>query len=138
MPKVNEGKKFDVDLSFGEDAERWVAWVFEVGGKRVECKAERDWWLKTGNIVFEVSCRGRASGLKTTLAHWWAQVLTHNGMPQGMVVFNTSLLLYNLRRLYSQGRVKLKSIGDDNASLCVVVPIAMIGELFVPLPVGGK
>ena len=72
--KYNKDNKFDVDLEFGEKFEKSVAKILTLG--KVEIKTERDTWKRTGNIAIELSSRVKLSGLNTTQADWWAQVLT--------------------------------------------------------------
>ena len=126
--------KFDIDLDFGRLLEKWLESLFygETQG-RVEVKTERDLWLKTGAIAFEVECRGRPSGLETTEAEWWAHVLTVDGRAVGMYFWRTSVLrerLHALRELKKDGPVKEVSGGDDNASKLLLVPLDCIHLLF--------
>ena len=77
--------KFDVDLKFGEKFEKSFAKILSVG--KVEVKTERDIWKRTGNIAIELASRGKLSGLNTTKAEWWAQVLTIEGNIEGVLMF---------------------------------------------------
>ena len=118
--------KFDVDLKFGQEGEEWLKLLL-VDNARVEVKRERDQWASTGNIVFEVECRGKPSGLEATDAEYWVHVLDLGGVPQSMFLWRTDVLrerLYALWSLGSDGPVKEQFGGDDNASRLLVVPLA--------------
>ena len=52
--------RFDIDLKFGQIYEEKIRKIF--AGK-IEVKAERDIWKRTGNIAIEVRCKGKPSGL---------------------------------------------------------------------------
>ena len=67
--------KFDLDLDFGKVGEKYIEQVFE-GDGRIEVKTERDIWATTGNIAIEVRCRGKLSGISTTDARTWIQLLS--------------------------------------------------------------
>lgn len=68
---------FDIDLRYGQVAEKSVANILSV--ETVEVKRDRR-WIETGNIYIETECRSQngdwyASGLRATKATHWALVL---------------------------------------------------------------
>ena len=48
-PKVEDRKKFDIDLQYGQVREKIVADMLQ--DKKIEVKSERGMWLQTGNIA---------------------------------------------------------------------------------------
>ena len=86
----NHDNKFDLDLQYGQDGERWLAWLGTDQAK-VEVKTERDQWAHTGNAVFEFTSRGKPSGIAVTQADYWVHNFHLNGRtmltfprPQGL------------------------------------------------------
>jgi len=66
---LNNDKRFDIDLQYGQVFERKVADMLQ--NSKIEVKTERDKWKDTGNIVIEFESRGRPSGISTTEAEYW-------------------------------------------------------------------
>ena len=69
----NNNKKFDIDLQFGQEGERWLVWLGTDQAK-VEVKMERDKWMSTGNAIFEIESRGNPSGVYASEADYWAHL----------------------------------------------------------------
>ena len=88
---INELRKFDVDLEFGQTWEKHIDEMFS-GAKTCEIKTERDIWSHTGNICIEIESRGRPSGLATIEAELWVQNLVKNGELVCSLVFKTDKL----------------------------------------------
>ena len=63
-PKIEDRKKFDIDLEYGKVREQQVADMLQ--DKKIEVKSERDVWQKTGNIAIEYECYGKPSGINAT------------------------------------------------------------------------
>jgi hypothetical protein len=63
---MNNDKRFDLDLQYGQVFEQKVADMLQ--NKKIEVKTERDKWKSTGNIVIEFESRGRPSGIASTEA----------------------------------------------------------------------
>jgi hypothetical protein len=68
---------FDLDLRYGQVAERSVANILSI--ETVEVKRDRR-WIETGNIYIETACRSQGgewyySGINATKATHWALVL---------------------------------------------------------------
>ena len=119
--KYNKDNKFDVDLEFGEKFEKSVAKILTLG--KVEIKTERDTWKRTGNIAIELSSRGKLSGLNTTQADWWAQVLTLDGAIVGIYMWPITLLKQIVRHSVKYGRGRMAMGGDDDTSELALVPL---------------
>ena len=60
-PKIQDRKKFDLDLKYGLVKEKIVADMLQ--DKKIEVKSERGMWLKTGNIAIEYESYGKPSGI---------------------------------------------------------------------------
>lgn len=66
---MNNDKRFDIDLQYGQVFERKVADMLQ--NSKIEVKTERDKWKDTGNIAIEFQSRGKPSGISTTEAEYW-------------------------------------------------------------------
>ena len=66
---MNNDKRFDIDLSFGQIFEQKVADMLQ--NSKIEVKTERDMWKQTGNIAIEFESRGKPSGISSTEAEYW-------------------------------------------------------------------
>jgi len=119
--KYNKNNKFDVDLEFGEKFEKSVAKILTLG--KVEIKTERDTWKKTGNIAIELSSRGKLSGLNTTKADWWVQVLTIKEDIVGIYMWPVELLKKIVKQSVINGRGKMVMGGDNDTSELALIPI---------------
>lgn len=119
--KYNKNNKFDVDLEFGEKFEKSVAKILTLG--KVEIKTERDKWKKTGNIAIELSSRGKLSGLNTTKADWWCQVLTLEGDIVGIYMWPIDLLKSIVKHSVKYGRGRMTMGGDNDTSELALVPL---------------
>lgn len=117
--------KFDVDLQFGQEGERWLTWL-GTDQARVEVKTERDTWASTGNAVFEYECRGKPSGIAVTEADYWVHIFRLGDRNLFSLVLDTIQLKEWLRMAYKAPDsfgVRLALGGDDNASRVILVPI---------------
>ena len=123
--KYNKDNKFDVDLKFGEKFEKSLAKMLSID--KVEIKTERDIWKKTGNIAIELASRGKLSGLNTTEAEWWAQVLTIKGEIEGVLIFPVKKLIKIVKKSVFKGEGRMVMGGDDSDSQMALLPIK---ELF--------
>ena len=122
---MNDRAKFDLDLQYGQQGERWLTWLGTDQAK-VEVKTERDAWAITGNAVFEYECRGKPSGIAVTEADYWCHILRLNDLPQATYLWRTEDLKVFLRKcLSTQGYAGSRSTsgGDDLASKVILVPI---------------
>ena len=123
MP-MTEGycKGFDIDLEFGKMGEKFVSEVFE-GNSKVEVKTERDIWKKTGNIVIELRCKGKPSGISTTEATVWIHLLAYKGVIEGGFLLKVDELKDKIKKLYNEGNLNLSMGGDNNESQNALLPI---------------
>tara|TARA_R100000664_G_scaffold31493_1_gene45139 strand:- start:10 stop:429 length:420 start_codon:yes stop_codon:yes gene_type:complete len=122
MPLTKEKSNFDADLDFGKISEQEVVDMFESDG-RIEVKTERDTWMRTGNIAFEIRYKGNPSGISTTKATWWIQALNYNNQNIMMLTFKISLLRVILKRMVKEKIAEIKKGGDDNNSTIILTPI---------------
>tara|TARA_R100000773_G_scaffold34086_1_gene29080 strand:- start:558 stop:965 length:408 start_codon:yes stop_codon:yes gene_type:complete len=128
MPRTQDKSNFDVDLDFGEVSEQVIVDMFEHDGK-IEVKTERDTWMSTGNIAFEIrGYKGRKSGLSTTEAKWWIQVLTFNNKTLMMLTFNVDILKKVLKKMHREHKVKIVKGGDKDYSTIILAPITKLIE----------
>ena len=119
--KYNKDNKFDVDLKFGEKFEKSLAKMLSID--KVEIKTERDIWKKTGNIAIDLASRGKLSGLNTTEAEWWAQVLTIKGEIEGVLIFPVKKLIKIVKKSVFKGEGRMVMGGDDNTSEIALIPL---------------
>ncbi len=122
MPLTKEKSNFDADLDFGKISEQEVVDMFESDG-RIEVKTERDTWMRTGNIAFEIRYKGNPSGISTTKATWWIQALNYNNQNIMMLTFKISLLRVILKRMVKEKIAEIKKGGDNNNSTIILTPI---------------
>lgn len=105
---------FAFDLQMGQDEEIWLADLLR--GKTVEVK--RDYLAgRTGNLFVEFSSRGKASGLATTRADFWAFILDG----ERVIIVPVGFLQLRARQAYKEGR-RVRG-GDSNTSEGVLVRI---------------
>ena len=117
--------KFDIDLKFGQIYEEKIRKIF--AGK-IEVKAERDIWKKTGNIAIEVRYKGEPSGLSVTEADWWIHLLTYKNKVEMGFMFKVSRLKKMIKNKVKKDKVCMMYGGDDNQSELVLIPIKEITE----------
>lgn len=110
---------FAYDLKLGQDEEVWLAELLR--GKTVEVK--RDYKAaQTGNLFVEYRSRGKASGLATTRADFWAFILDG----QRVIIVPTEHLKKVAQRAYNAGRT-IRG-GDSNTSEGVLVKVREMVE----------
>lgn len=128
---LNRNNKFDVDLQYGQDGERWLIW-FGTDQAKVEVKTERDKWLETGNAVFEYSSRGKPSGFAVTEADYWLHIFKEKERIAMAFIFNIIELKTFLRLVYknpNKYNARLCKGGDDNTSDVILLPIAQLHRI---------
>jgi hypothetical protein len=124
--------KFDLDLKFGQVGEQWLKTLGAPGGLKIEVKTERDQWFATGNIVFEFRCRGKPSGVATTEADFWVQILSKDGAVYGIFGWPTAQLKAFLRLVVKRPGdygARIVHGGDDKASEMLVIPISELHHI---------
>jgi len=119
--RYNKDNKFDIDLKFGEHFEKSLAKILTMG--KVEVKTERDKWKETGNVAIELSSRGKLSGLNTTKAEWWAQLLTIKGEINAVMMFPVERLKKIVKESIHNGKGRMTMGGDDDTSELALVPL---------------
>ena len=104
---------FNYDLEFGHEGEGRVIGIFNSGAKlevKRDCKIE-----ETGNLYVEFECRGKPSGIITSMADWW---IFQNKDLTLMLWFQREKLLSACQRMIeenSQG-IKVMVGGDEDKS----------------------
>ena len=110
-PKIEDRKKFDIDLEYGKVREQQVADMLQ--DKKIEVKSERDVWQKTGNIAIEYECYGKPSGINATESDYWFHNLCIGSETFATIVFDTASLKRIINNLDNK---RVVSGGDHNAS----------------------
>ena len=119
--KINELRKFDVDLEFGKQWEEHIDDVFS-GATKCEVKTERDKWASTGNICIEIESYGKPSGLTSTEAEVWVHNLVKDNELCCSLMFNTD----KLREVMKEMKPFTGMGGDNNASKLYLVNISKL------------
>tara|TARA_R110001632_G_scaffold41428_3_gene104060 strand:+ start:1469 stop:1813 length:345 start_codon:yes stop_codon:yes gene_type:complete len=114
---VNYNSDFRHDLEVGQVAERELGEIFE--GKKVEVKNDLR-ALDTGNVYVEYESRGKASGIATSEAEWYAFKLS-----------DTQIRLIKTKHLKElcRGYVNTerdKKGGDSNTSKGILLPLTKL------------
>ena len=124
MPRVDYKKfNFDLDLELGQKGEDYVLKVFESGNK-IEVKTECNAWQRTGNIAIEISHTGKNSGITTTDAETWVQVLMKDDKVVGSIVLPVDYLKKQIKKLVRSKKARIfKTNKKDGYSDFVLVPI---------------
>ena len=110
-PKIEDRKKFDIDLEYGKVREQQVADMLQ--DKKIEVKSERDVWQKTGNIAIEYEYYGKPSGINATESDYWFHNLCIGDETFATLVFDTTALKRIIANLDKKRSV---TGGDNNAS----------------------
>ena len=107
-PSLQDRKKFDLDLKYGQVREKYVADMLQ--DKKIEVKSERDMWQRTGNIAIEYESYGKPSGINATEADNWFHNLCFGDDVFCTLVFNVD----NLKKLIDKLDYKRSVAGGDN------------------------
>ena len=113
-PKIEDRKKFDLDLQYGQVREKIVADMLQ--DKKIEVKSERGMWLKTGNIAIEYESYGKTSRINHTDSDYWFHNLCVEDEVFGTLVFETKMLKKIINASINANQVRSVSGGDHNAS----------------------
>lgn len=119
--KTNNDSRFDIDLRYGQNIENKLIAALE---GTIEVKAERDLWLKTGNIAIEYECRGKPSGIAVTESDYWAQALVVENEPQVYILWPIDSIKRIAREYVRMGKVVMG--GDDNTAKMFLIPLKEI------------
>lgn len=105
---------FKYDLKLGQIHEKWLGTLFT--DSTIEVK--RDYMAdRTGNVFIEFESRGRPSGISTSMAEYWAFVLTDHRI----VIVPTDVLKELAREQYRKSGI-VKG-GDSNTSRGVLIKV---------------
>lgn len=114
---MNNDKRFDIDLQYGQIFEQKVADMLQ--NKKIEVKTERDMWKSTGNIVIEFESRGKPSGIASTEAEYWFHNLAIGEDIVMTLVFPTK----TLRNYITQNMPRMVRGGDNNTSRLYLIKL---------------
>ena len=114
---MNNDKRFDLDLAYGQVFEHKVAEI--LGQSKIEVKTEKDKWKTTGNIVIEFSSRGKPSGIITTEADYWL----HNLAMGDTIVCSLLLPVRTLRAYIKANNPRVVNGGDDMTSKLYLIKL---------------
>ena len=114
---MNNDKRFDIDLQYGQVFERKVADMLQ--NKKIEVKTERDMWKQTGNIAIEFESRGKPSGINSTEADYWFHNLAIGEDIVMTLVFPTK----TLRNYIAQSMPRMVRGGDNNTSRLYLIKL---------------
>jgi hypothetical protein len=114
---MNNDKRFDIDLSFGQCFEQKVADMLQ--NSKIEVKTERDKWKDTGNIVIEFESRGRPSGIASTEADYWF----HNLAMGDDIVMTLVFPIKTLRNYIAKKHPRMVRGGDDMTSRLYLIKL---------------
>ena len=120
-PKIEDRKKFDLDLQYGQVKEKIIADMLQ--DKKIEVKSERGMWLQTGNIAIEYECYGKPSGIAATESDYWFHNLCIDDETFCTLVFKTDSLKKIIDNLDYKRSV---SGGDHNASKMYLVNLQTV------------
>ena len=113
-PNVEDRKKFDLDLQYGQVREKIVADMLQ--DKKIEVKSERGMWLQTGNIAIEYESYGKPSGINATDSDYWFHNLCVGDQVFGTLVFETKMLKKIINASIKANQIRTVSGGYHNAS----------------------
>lgn len=114
---MNNDKRFDLDLQYGQVFEQKVADMLQ--DSKIEVKTERDMWKSTGNIVIEFESRGRPSGIAATEAGYWFHNLAIGDNIVMTLVFPTK----TLKNYIVKNNPRMVRGGDDMTSRLYLIKL---------------
>ena len=117
-PKIEDRKKFDIDLTYGTIREEKIAEMLT--NKKIEVKSEKDLWQNTGNICIEYESYGKPSGIRATESDYWFHNLCVGDNEFCTLVFKTDVLKTIVDKVNTFRTV---SGGDHNASKMFLVSL---------------
>jgi|TARA_R100000353_G_scaffold19527_1_gene18005 hypothetical protein len=110
----NYNTDFRYDLELGQLGEKHLGKILD--NKKVEVKTDYQ-AMQTGNLFIEYYSRGKASGITTTEADWFAFILSNEKL-----IFISTKKLKDICRPYLWTKRDVKG-GDDNTSQGILLPI---------------
>ena len=135
MPLSRHDKsKFDLDLDWASVYEQEVVDMFEHNGQ-IEVKAERDQWLRTGNVAVELyriykeNNKKVYSGLYDTDAYWWHISFVSNNLTRRIFAIKVKELRYMIKKFGKENKYKITPMGDQNGKFITYGMLIPIWEL---------
>ena len=116
--KYCHNSNWDVDLKHGQHHEKEFMKSIGHSGDKIEIKAERDWWNKTGNILIEVERDGKPSGISVTKASIWVQTFTKGKVQY----FSIVIPVKRLKKLVKKYKDNFKMVGDGRRTKGILIP----------------
>lgn len=108
---------FKYDLKLGQIGEQHLAKILQ--NKKIEVKTDYK-ATQTGNIFVEYFSRGKASGISTTQAEWYAYLLSND-----KIILISTKKLKQICRKYLWTTRDVKG-GDNNTSQGILLPIKQL------------
>jgi hypothetical protein len=118
LKKWNKNSNWDADLKHGEHHEKEFMKAINHPLAKIEIKAERDWWDKTGNILIEVARDDKPSGIMVTKSTTWVQTFTKGDKQYFSIIFKTK----DLKKLVRKYKHNYKMVGDGCRNKGVLIP----------------
>lgn len=130
-PSKKEQKLFDfkADLNFGKKGEEFVKQMISNSNGKFEVKIDR-MAITTGNIVLEIECYGKPSGIATTEADWLTYLISHKDEIVSGFTFNVAVLRRNLKKMKS--KFHIAQGGENHASKMFIIPLGQVHLLMIP------
>ena len=116
--KHNSDFRYDLEIGLTFETK-----LYELLGKKIEVKRD-SWVYKSGNIAIEYESRGKPSGIAKSEADYWSFIFSGGYEDEIIVIIKSSRLKIICREYYKKGKVK--SMGDNNTSKAVLIPITEI------------
>ena len=110
---------FDKDLQYGLDRENRIVAILDAKKTKAEIKTERVWWFRSGNICLEIESYGKPSGIMTTKADYWIQILALGDDDYCRLIFDTK----TVKRLAKKYMDTARYGGDYNKSKFILIPL---------------
>ena len=81
MVELNNDNRFDIDLKFGQETEKYFKDLFYDNKNRVEVKTEHTIWQGSKNLFIEIfdKLRNKPTGIRVTKSEWWLQAFREVG-----------------------------------------------------------
>lgn len=118
---MNHCNDFKYDLKIGQLGEELLNDILQ--NKKIEVKRD-SWVYKSGNIAIEYESRGKPSGIAKSEADYWSFIFSGGYEDEIIIIIKSSRLKIICREYYKKGKVK--SMGDNNTSKAVLIPITEI------------
>jgi hypothetical protein len=125
---LKELKKFDIDLQFGQQWEKYIDDLLN-GSSKIEVKTEKDIWANTGNLAMEYQYKGHDSGLKVTESDIWIE----NFVKDGEIYFSMLFPTDKLKEVCNFVTPRLTNGGDNNDSKLALYKIKAIIDGMIEL-----